>query len=354
MDKVRKVEKVVMVGCDVAPSKAFKMLQPALEERGIEVVSFLGHGKPGFASKEELEKATDGASIVLVGMSSEKEHRIEEIAACELAREKGIPFGCYSDTFGVYNRIGFEDLSKDASLLFVLNQDDAQKAEAVFPKAKIIASGNPTHEEQAFPLMSYKEARNVIGVRDDEKMILVSAGKKLTINTVFFGGVIEAAHHLIEGGNPHIVLGLHPGDPNKPEAYADLEKYSTIPVSIVTKEIILTPDLVCACDILVHWASGPEIGAIYQRKPIINHFTEMTLNRIYEGTKSREWPTCAQGVNKAVYGNYDLASMINICLVPSSSAAIEMRKKQEELYPPLKERGVVVKRMVDSILDLFS
>ena len=170
------------------------------------------------------------------------------------------------------------------------------------------------------------------------------------MNAALFINTIEAANQLaLMGKNPVVVISMHPGDPNPPETYADLIKYSRVPVKIITRDILTTSDIVPGADILVDFCSTTAIEAAHQRIPVINFFTEIQLGRLEEIIGTREWELNRLGVAEAVYGNAkDPPPNHQPSADPEGFAP--MRQRQEIVYPAPPVKGAAVKKMAEAIL----
>jgi hypothetical protein len=314
--------------------------------------AFLGQGKPLAISIPEIETAIKKASAVLLGMSSSLELAKEEIAAGRKAAELGIPFGFYADTYGVYKRPWFKDLREQTSFIFVINENEGRGAKEIFPHAKIIISGNPAWEDFCSPKYSYKEVRINLGIESNEKMVLSPGGKLAISNILLWGAVIEAAHSpILAPFSLKIFLATHPGDPNPPEIYSDLEKFSRIPVKIIPSQNIKISDLVPGCDILIESYTTTGIEAAHQRKPVIDFFTEIALNRLQSMTGTRNWELCDLGAAEPVYGcSLNLANSMARLLTRDGFAP--MKQQQEEIYPHLF-KGAVAQKMVFALQEFM-
>lgn len=345
---------IVLVGRDVAPSGCLSKVKEGLIGKGMQVVDFLGNGGPLNASEETIKQAVAKAYVVLTGMSSSPELAREELAAADFADRNGITYGFYADTFGSYKRPWFSHLRDGANFVFVVDQEEAEDAGKYFKNAKIVVSGNPFWEEFCFPRLSYHQTREVLGVFDDEKMILCPGSKALTVNIAFFSAVIDAVHLLTDGDTRKfkIFLAIHPGDHNDLCAYGELVKFSSVPVKIITYDMMLMSDMVPGADIVVESASTVGIEAAHQRKPVIDYFTEIALSRLYEASGSRLWKPCCLGAAIEVLsyrgGPAELAQMIDYYLFRGGDKI--MRLHQEKAYPIPSEKGFTVRLIQDTVL----
>lgn len=343
------MKKIVLVAYDVMPSQALQKLANKFTELGWDTMSFLGFGKE-ISNAAEITKAVASANAVITGMSSKPKFVEPELLAINTAIANGIPFGCYADTYGVYLRPWFKDVRNKASFLFVINEEEAADAKPLFPHSQIIATGNPLWENFCFPRLTREESRAKINVANNQTLILCPGAKVLMMNAALFINTIEAAHQLIlMEKNPVVIISTHPGDPNPPEIYEDLVKYSRVPVKIITRDILTTSDIIPGADIVVDFCSTTAVKAAHQRIPVINFFTEIQLGRLEEIIGAREWELNRLGVAEAVYGNVkDLTFAINRLLTPEGFAP--MRQRQEIIYPAPPAKGAAINKMAEAIL----
>ncbi|MBI1999151.1 MAG: hypothetical protein HYS74_00655 [Parcubacteria group bacterium] len=164
-------------------------------------------------------------------MSSKEINSEGEIRACEIARERGIPYGFYADTYGaVTGRPQFTAALKEgASFLFVRNQTEADRARGHFPRSVIVVSGNVMQEDWFYPTATYEDVRRKMDVAPRELAVLCPSGKELVVNLIHFGAAIEAAKicRLERRMDMRVFLAIHPGDPKENyEHYLALARFS--------------------------------------------------------------------------------------------------------------------------------
>src|SRR3989344_7576427 len=116
--------RVAMIARDMAPSSAFKYVSGELIKHGVEVLCYLGYGKPFVFNAEELTH-TD---VVLLGMSSSGELAEPEICTAKILRSINKPYGFYADTYGCHKRPCFGPGRDGASFLHVINDAEARRA----------------------------------------------------------------------------------------------------------------------------------------------------------------------------------------------------------------------------------
>ncbi|MBU3925957.1 hypothetical protein KJ763_02200 [Patescibacteria group bacterium] len=340
--------RLVMVARDMAPSMALKKIQKRYESE-ISITSFLGFGKSINESMKEIERNIKTADIVLLGMSSSEELTREEILAGLIAFDVKKPFGFFADTYNVIGRPWFSALKNIARFLFVINKDEEKKAKLNFPNSEIIISGNPIWEDFFFPQISYRDIRRQIGVNDDEKIILCPGGKNFIVNVLHWGGVIDAVNLFNFGSNSEkfkIILAMHPGDLNDPNFYVDLVKFSKVPV-MITKNSPSSSQIVSGCNIVVQSASTIGIEAACQRKPVIDYFTSVAMERLKESTGCYSWEPCELGISKAVISGSE--ALRNNILNLLGKGYSSMREIQERIFPMPKEKGKSLEIIISSL-----
>lgn len=385
--------KVVLVGYDVAPSQALERVGKELSASGVDVCLFLGNGKP-IKNAYDAQLIAEHPCVVLCGLSSSKEFAKDEIATAEVAMQMGMPFGFYADTYGTINRPWFAHLREKASFIFVINEEEGEKARELYPNAKVIVSGNPMWEDFFTPKLSREEVRRKLEVGDEEQMVLCPGGKSPAVNILHWGSVIEALSLDQDSLMPRkwkVFLSPHPGD--KPAAllkqiaklkeerlktlplsleltkeitlideilkivedsyltkYQELVKYSArVPVRVVTKDFMSASDMVPGADFVIDSGSTVAIEAACQRIPVITNLWEITLARLKETSGSRNWEPCELDVAAMVEGDpHGLLKTINIL----SRDSEEMKTRQEAVYPAPPEKGAAVRKMVETLMEM--
>ena len=154
----------LLVAYDAGPSVALDSLL-------IENTGWKGYlcnaGKQLVPDEEVLRSAIENASVVIVGMSSEKTAAFEQLA-CRIAVEQKKPLVFFCDTFGCYVREWFAPWREQVGAVFVVSPAEVAGAQAMYPHTRIVASGNPAWETFfASPLTAEEDrtiARAGIGV----------------------------------------------------------------------------------------------------------------------------------------------------------------------------------------------
>ena len=347
-----------MVARDLAPSRAFEMLKSKLEECGVRVAPYLGGGKPisapGLRLMDVIGSDIVNSRLLLLGMSCTQELSAEEIAAARLAQANGVPFGFYADIFGTSSREWFEPFRNSAKFLFVLSEAEAEATRKNFPKAEVIATGNPVLEGSFWPAKSVEDVRFLLRLNPDDRLMYVTAGKDLEVNRIHFGAVIDAVSTLADCHWWRPVFMLHPGDQNSPAAYEDVvfknEKVtSKLMPGKLTKELGLAAlDVINACDFMAASASTAGVEAACLRKPVADFFSPPGLKRIKEQTGGDTWPPCDFGVSRATHSASELAEAMQSLMSPGGFE--EMLERQFEHFPKPAERGQAIRKMTEAVL----
>lgn len=371
--------KIVMVGHDAAPSAAFKKVADMLESNiGMERATdwrmrqdtyydaFLGGGEPIKASIAEIERAVVSSNVLLCGMSSSPKLVEEELAAIRVAFKAGVPVVLYADTHGAVKRSWFEEVRGMANAILVVSHKEAEDARVLFPDAEPVLSGNPSVEEAFFPKTTKVWVRERLGVRDDEKVILIPGYKfpAITMPTVL--ATVDAVD-MIPETNFYLVVSLHPGDDAwkaNNAIYDDLLGYflhykevtdlANLRVRVTCsrhpdeENRIATSDILPGADTLVSTMSTEEQKAACQRIPVVEYLTAVALDRMEKNFGTRDWEPCQQGIAEEVFADHRrLAGAIKSLL--SSEGQEKMRAAQELHYPAISEPGHALKVMAETV-----
>lgn len=378
---------VVLVGRDKAPTLAGQMLQDALHKQKYTTCSFFGDGKPIGASLEEIAQASRDAQLTWVGMSSSAELAQPEIVAARASRHLAL----YADIEGCQNREFFREFRDRAGLLFVLTEREKENASRLYNKnVTILATGNPTHEEFAFPKLSRQEVRKHLNIADDETLLLALGTKSIPITCFLVMGILEAIKNsqLMQSRKYCIAVFTHPGDEGlralvpvkekgvvrvKPEAltselapyadsdgyvwfkhldpYADIKTFAgDVRVEIVqgTKDFG-TPHAIAGADAVIQIAGTEGRRAAYQGIPVIDFFSYLGRNRMKEINKVETWGPCELGMSYGIYDGdtFELAEVLDWMLTPEGRK--QCAEDQFEACPPSKARGAAVQQMVEAM-----
>ena len=361
------VGKIVLVGADAAPSRCFERLSPVLKARGFDTDVIIGDGKPLKETKAEIIFAVSHADIVILGMSC-SELAQSEIIAGETASNSGIIYGFYGDVrrrwAGARAGAWFEKLASSTIFYFGVNQEDANAARKVFPKAKCFGTGNPVREENAFARFTREEIRSKLKVAPNEKLVLAPGGVWAWANMAQWTILIEALSLLSKSGQHfQLVLALHPGDRatsaidaathKELKLYEKLISFSHIPVQIVDKDTFKTSEIVPGADIIVEFGTSIAQDGAYYNVPVISLGFELMFRGLEKGDGSRMLEAVEDGISSLVVADASkLAERIKTLLTTDGCA--QMRARQTALYPKPKERGLVLRKMADAIEQILA
>ena len=387
---------VVLVGRDKAPTLAGQMVENALQKQGYVTRSFFGDGKPIAASLDEIAEAARYAKLTWVGMSSSSELAQPEVVAARSAIMAGNKLALYADIESCQNRDWFEEFREKADLLFVLTEREKENASCLYGRnVTILATGNPTHEEFAFPELSREQVRDCLGIADNETLLLALGTKSIPITCFLVMGILEAIHNsgMMEPRKYVIAVFTHPGDeglrafvpvkekgivrvkPNiltselapyvdsdgyvqlKPlDPYADIKTYAgDVRVEIVrgTKDFG-TPQAIAGADAVIQIAGTEGRRAAYQGIPVIDFFSYVGFNRMKEINKTEVYEPCELGMSYGIYNGdiFDLAEQLDWILTPAGRQ--DTVEAQHEACPVPKERGSAVTAMVEAMRPYLS
>ncbi len=317
-------------------------------------------------SNEEIMLAASGASLVVLGMSSSADLAQVEIMAGSSARDAGVPYGFYGDVplCWARARVGawFEGLATDASFYYGVTQADADAAHAVFPKARLIGTGNPLREEMAFPRFSREQVRNRLKIEADEKLVLAPGGKFAAGNIASWVVVMEALSLLSRKGQRfQLVLATHPGDrtpcavdvttQKESGLYEELLSFSPVPTKIVSKDVLSTSEMVPGADIIIELGSSIGIEGAYQGVPVVSMGFEVMFRRLEQVSGTRSLEAVSDGLSELAAADANcLKDTIQRLLSPSGF--VQMRARQRQLCPRPKERGAALLTIANAIAQM--
>lgn len=392
---------VCFVANDVAPSGAFKMVAPELERRGIKTTGLIAEGKPPKFSKGDIDSAISKSDLVVLGMSAPAKNAELEIYAAKKAHELGVPYSFYGDVAGCWGRAQegnwFYPVARNTAFYFGVRDEDGVKD--VFPNAHIFATGNPVRETEAFPVMSREEARKVLGVKNDEKLIMVPGSKFVGANFSILAVLFEALDFL-HSDKIRLIFCPHPGDTeifavdwrkilkiyedsktqllnvlssfdqlfavlnkvfNDSElaklqlnAYQEFLDSSPVPARVITKDILSSAQAVNGADLVVEYGSSVAFMAVYRRIPLLTLPVIAAANRCKKNNGKRETEVMEDEVTIVASADncLNLSEDIEFLLIPNSEDAEDLLASQEKKYPLPKERGEAVRKLADAITSL--
>lgn len=354
--------KVLLVARDIGGCQGLDALGKELSARGHDVFSHLGFGEP-LGKKEgvgpgEIFVDAQVRDAVFVGRSSTPELSKPELAAIRGARSVGKPYGIYTDN---YNTIvpWFEEMAKEASLIFVINEELAARDQMLFPKVRVVATGNPMWEQFCFPNLTRAVARIIPRFSADDIVILATGCKTAAVNRSLWAGAINGISRAI-GIKPNLarqlrlIVSSHGGDENDPKVYQELLALCPVPVYFNWQRStkIKSSDLLPAADLVIDLTSSIGIEAAHQRIPVINYFSEVVGAWLERARGNRTWESCGLGAMKAVFTVNEITDAILDLTV--TGAYDEMRTRQEEVYPASPVVGNAAKKMADAVETLLS
>ncbi len=361
-------KRIVLVGHDAAPSGCFERLASVLEERGFQVVKFLGFGKPRTNTDEGVVETVSQADIVLLGFSSTAELSQSALVAGQAAQANGIPYGFYGDIPFIWTlgRTWFSELASNAAFYCGIKPNEPAKAQKVFPKARFVNTGNPLREEMAFPKYTRAEVRWQLGLEPEEKAILLTTLKSPGCNMAQLGILMEALAGLKHSGHRfQLLVSCHPGDrtpfavdpgakddPKPMGLYEELLSYSPVPSQMVDRAVLTGSELVPGMDLIVQFDSSLAREASFHQIPVITLGLEILLRQFEQETGKRITEAEEQGLSVPVSGNpLIIANTIHDLLTPENDSLTlqTLRANQRGLCAKPVERGAALRQIADLV-----
>lgn len=343
--------RIVAVAHDLAPSEGVGACAEELQKRGWAVEKFLLRGKSFGGNLSDIASTCQQTDVVLCGFSSSEKLAQEEITAARAAIEKGIPLALYADTFGVYRSPWTDLMREKAQLVFVQTEPECSETRLVFPNAIIVASGSPIYERIFFAARSRSEAREKLGLHEEDRMILIPLGKTIVENGALVALVLQA---LADMGVPcRPIFTLHPGDTSDPNQYKVVETYPSFQVAKIAMlgraDGITSQEALSGADLVITCASATAIEAACMRIPVIDFVPEVLLARMELVRGSRRWERSELGISRKVSWDVEqLRQHIRDLLSPGGYNA--MKAVHEDLYPKPEQQGLAARKMADSIV----
>ncbi|OHA89502.1 MAG: hypothetical protein A3C70_01540 [Candidatus Zambryskibacteria bacterium RIFCSPHIGHO2_02_FULL_43_14] len=327
---------IVLVAADFAPSTALGMVAEELRSRG-ESATFI-------SGKGEIVLPED-TTVVIAGMAHSPEMAQGELGALRQAVRKGIPIGLYADTFDCAGREWFAEARKNTQFLIVPTEKEKTKALELFPRANIVATGNPLWEASVFPESTRAEVRKRISMTEDQIVIFCPLRKESHINREHLWLVRQALER-IDNEKILVVVTGHPGDETykeNPDAYRPLFPANAIQLVGTT----LVKELLPGTDVVIGAGSGAGIDAIYQRVPVIDVMTELVLNEVERLHRRRVWQPVEDGSSIGIKNVEELVSALE--QVTSGAGKDRLLAAQEKAYPRPTHPKQAVHAMVAEI-----
>lgn len=256
--------KVLMVAHDAGPCAAFREMKAGWPNwHGF----LLQAGKAERPTDAELRLQIKQNDVVLVGLSSQKTAAFE-IEACRQAKAEGRKLVFFSDTFGAWARPWFAEFRDDVSLVTVVVQREVSAAQALYPNAQVVATGNPAWEQFHEP-GDPVAARIAMGAAKKESVHLISGCKDYSVNAEMLLATFEATQDQLFA---RVVFSQHPGDTTPPEQYVMLMDaaarkvhFTFLPQQVMTGEAAM-----CGADVvIVYNAASLALRAVALRIPLV-------------------------------------------------------------------------------------
>jgi hypothetical protein len=341
-----------------------RMLAPFASVR-----TYLGDGwTPGQASplpfdEDDMLRSVRESALVVVTASN---HRTQILKAANAAVEAAIPLVIVGLGFGAWSHADWSPVRSFTKGFFVANEREASRAREFFPNARIIAAGEPEHEEYFFPRFAREEVRRRLRVDDGTKLVLVAGDKDVTTDFALFVNVIEAMRDA-KRIERKIVFALHPGHIPVPGQKSRDDLIRFFESALVRYSHGVDPVVTCGAtpfgfsasemmpgmDLVIGVGSSLLIQAAHLRIPAIAMLIAGAFDRQQELGPDRRtwWPPVEDG---AVAGITDM-SIVRMRdaideLSEHSDARRRLRERQAEVYPMIERSGVSYQRMIEALL----
>ncbi len=307
--------RVLLVSRNTGPMKNLARVAQALSDRNHEVVAVLSNSPEVMVYAPALMGFQP--QVVVTSLSTTPQTISDELAVIVQAKEKGVPFAVFADTYGAHNRPEMPaELKKATSVVLVPDTAEKKFAESVgYPRAEAV--GVPLWEDFAdeanYP--SREVTRKELGIGDGVVAVMPAFGKNGELNRELFRDTLTAIGYAAKRAGRHnyvLLPRFHPGD----EAYKKDRGYYDSVLAESPVRVIGTPaynqsdDLVPAVDIVVSQLSTVAISAIYQRKLVIEYAPPAVLDRLEKQTGRRSWPTTETGAAAQAHNVDELAAAI--------------------------------------------
>lgn len=349
---------VVMVGGDIAQSKAFRLLEQALKANGITVNSFLGDGRPVADHPDKIIDSIKASDVVLTGLSSRQPQSEAELLALQTAIENGIPCGVYQDTYGIWRRAQFQSLMDKVNFIFAIDAIEAEAINQAYPDIEIVVVGNPTWDEYFFPELSREAVRTTLNLTSNELMVLISGVKRVEVDLPMFQAFVDVKLDELTGRRVRLIYSPHPGEENVsfevgkefPELCSDQGR---LRVEAVYKEVMNGGMMLPGADLVVSSVSSLIIGAACRCIPVIGYLNQSEKDRQIEVNGQPIWRPLEMGfcplcqVTDTRHDN--LVEILKPLIRANGSIAYteDCLQIAEECFPQPQEPGQPAKQMAD-------
>ncbi len=286
------------VSHDKAPTNTFRLLSAHMAASGYACDSLLLDAGTALAPSGSLDDLVSKSDSLLIGMSTPAKNSCVEIEAAEACIRAKKPFGFFADTHGAWTRPHFAHLRSHAQFLFVVNNDEANRAKDLFPTARIVATGNPLWGT-FFEAANRDVARDLMQGTKYERIILAPGTKNPVHNTIVWSAAIHAASRI---KNHAVVLAKHFGDKTPDEIYQWFVHFGK-KLSVRVMLTSLPPDhLVPGADCVVNGTSV-RVHAIARRIPVIDYYEPLSQEWLDDDTGSHYGYFSDSGAVIGVYGS---------------------------------------------------
>lgn len=339
--------KIIGVARDLNPSNFLKTLEEYVNGIVAKIELWTGDqaNADGVAEKSPWKKIKEADSVILGMSSSPKLSQFErEVAdwAYSLGKRN---YGFISDAPGAFTREWFERHRKDASFVAVLREYEVERAKRLFPNALVRAVGSPSWETALDNPMGAREVRRILGVSNDEKLVLIAGTKKEDVNREAIHLVAEALK-ISPSDKPRkkVVFSKHPSDTTPTESYAAIDPS----ILVAEKSIISTDQALWGAHLFVNLLSTDGDKAAYRRKTMIHLMSKLVAARRLEQLGTRIPFEHGLGVTWLGENASHLSNSLNdLCSNP-----YWQREAQERHYPlPPPRKGTWAQSVLSLILE---
>ena len=361
--------RIVLPAGDFSQSKNLEELAVELKRRGHAVESFLAFGKKELlGNPERASEEASQADLVVVGIC---DNNLVDLAVCKAAIESGgrVKLGLLSTGYASHRHEAFVETRAHADLVILSEQGACEETQRLFPKAKVVVTGDPIWDQHVFDLQPQEEVAKLLEIEAGECVILAPLVRDTVRDFLLAKDLAEAALLLKrkDGVRPRVIFGLHPGD--KPEGKEKMRRLASslsecieVPIKVTDRNAdgttdivpVKTTDIVPVCNIVVTSISSVDTAAAMWEKPSIAYLHWDADEHLRKLFGDAPWqPTdvdmVSSGLRKA--SAYDLYAQIKILLTPEGYAF--QKQRQEHCYPRPTEKGAIIRTMADEVEKLF-
>ncbi len=362
--------KILLVAYDTAPAKALSQLADELRNRGNEITPFLlDAGKVAAPSDLAIREGIVSADIVLCGISSQKNSAVE-MAAAFYAMSGKKPLGIYADTFDRWRAQHLVEVLPLASFLFVVNEEEAQRAREMYPGLRVEAVGNPEWYKYFLPA-DREASRALVGAKDYECVVLVPFTKNPQVNTDKITATLQATNKELDVGESfrycgpiRVVINTHPGDKTPRDFYQEAVQKSG---GFNRTTTLLFSDnkadeLIPGADVVVGPSTSAAIHAMARGIPLVDVSTEAIQSWLKEETGKEHTYFAQHGGSLEVAQERvgELTGLLVYLTETFEDPVVHQRwrtfldkqiEAQAALVPP-SSQGASIERMADVLLSM--